>query len=211
MKVISYNSSEQLSEHFNAREFRCKCGREHNFHIDENLVSKLEMLYSKLQNSKWGCSKIIVTSGYRCTDHDKAVGGSGTGQHTKGYASDIICYESNGNPIPSHVICCIAQDCGFAGIGKIDGTATHVDTRMFGGWKGDETLPNGAGTNYSVTTDYYDYFSMDKKKVYGDGDITTNPKPVKQESDVTITYELTKVKEITIKDGKVTLVLNGKT
>lgn len=206
----AFNVSEQLSTHFNIREFKCKCGGTHNILIHENLIEKLELLYSKLQNSKWGCSKIIVTSGYRCSAHDKAVGGSGSGQHTKGYASDIICYESNGNPIPSHVICCIAQDCGFAGIGKIDGTATHVDVRPYSGWKGDETLPNGAGTNYSVTTDYYDYFSMNKEKVYGNGDITTNPKPTKQESDVTITYELTKVKEITVKDGKVTLILNGK-
>ncbi len=79
IKKYESGDKSQLSPHFNVQEFRCKCGKEHEILIAEELVDKLEKLYSALN-----CSKIIVTSGYRCTAHDKAVGGSGTGQHTKG-------------------------------------------------------------------------------------------------------------------------------
>ena len=56
-----YNDSTQLSPHFNAREFRCNCGKVHETLIASELVGKLEALYTALN-----CSKIIVTSGYRC-------------------------------------------------------------------------------------------------------------------------------------------------
>ena len=58
-----YNDSTQLSPHFNAREFRCSCGGSHETLISSELVDKLESLYTALN-----CSKIIVTSGYRCPD-----------------------------------------------------------------------------------------------------------------------------------------------
>jgi uncharacterized protein YcbK (DUF882 family) len=35
---------------------------------------------------------MIVTSGYRCPDHDVFVSGSGTGPHTQGLAADIGIY-----------------------------------------------------------------------------------------------------------------------
>ena len=79
-----YNDNTQISAHFNAVEFRCKCGREHDFEVNPKLVELLEKLFEVLN-----CSKIIVTSGYRCEAHDKNVGGSGTGQHTLGNAADI--------------------------------------------------------------------------------------------------------------------------
>ena len=84
IKTYSYSDNTQLSAHFNAKEFRCKCGKVHAFSISNELVDKLEKLYAALN-----CSKIIVTSGYRCHTHDKNVGGSGTGQHTLGNAADI--------------------------------------------------------------------------------------------------------------------------
>lgn len=36
-------------------------------------------------------SPIIVTSGYRCVELNKAVGGVVTSQHTKGQAADLVC------------------------------------------------------------------------------------------------------------------------
>ena len=62
-----YNDSTQLSPHFNVKEFRCQCGQSHETLIASKLVGKLEQLYTALN-----CSKIIVTSGYRCPEHDKA-------------------------------------------------------------------------------------------------------------------------------------------
>ena len=91
-----YSDSVQITSHFNSTEFRCKCGKEHEFELNNNLVQKLEQLYAALN-----CSKIIVTSGFRCPAHDKAVKGSGTRQHTLGNAADICCYGQDGQPISS--------------------------------------------------------------------------------------------------------------
>ncbi len=153
IKTYSYSDNTQLSAHFNAKEFRCKCGKVHEFSISNELVDKLEKLYTALN-----CSKIIVTSGYRCPTHDKNVGGSGTGQHTLGNAADICCYGQDGQPISSKTVCCKAQDIGFTGIANITAAYiyTHVDMRPNGKWYGDEVHGNS-----SVTDDFYKYFSAD--------------------------------------------------
>ena len=150
----NYNDETQLSVHFNAKEFRCKCGKTHDTELNPKLVDNLEKLYRVLD-----CSKIVVTSGYRCPDHDKAVGGNGTGQHTKGNAADIICHGKDGSIISTKKVACKAQDIGFRGIGNIDSTYTaiHVDVRTGAKWYGDEAVRGG--TSGSVTDDFYRYYS----------------------------------------------------
>lgn len=154
IKKFESGDKSQLSQHFNVQEFRCKCGTKHEILIAEELVEKLEKLYSALN-----CSKIIVTSGYRCTAHDKNVGGSGSGQHTKGNAADICCYGQDGQPISSKTVCCKAQDIGFTGIANINEKYiyTHVDVRTNSKWYGDETKGNS-----TVTSDFYSHFGISK-------------------------------------------------
>ena len=149
-----YNDSTQLSPHFNVKEFRCSCGKVHETLIASELVDKLEELYTALN-----CSKIIVTSGYRCPEHDKAVGGTSSGQHTKGTAADVCCYGQDGQPISSKTVCCKAQDLGFTGIANITSSYqyTHLDIRAGAKWYGDETKGNG-----TITDDFYKYFAIDK-------------------------------------------------
>ena len=149
-----YNDSTQLSPHFNAREFRCSCGKSHETLLASELVDKLEALYTALN-----CSKIIVTSGYRCPEHDKAVGGTSSGQHTKGTAADVCCYGQDGQPISSKTVCCKAQDLGFGGIANITSSYqyTHLDVRTGYRWLGDEVKGNG-----TVTEDFYKYFGIKK-------------------------------------------------
>ena len=149
-----YNNSTQLSPHFNVREFRCSCGSNHETLIASELVDKLEQLYTALN-----CSKIIVTSGYRCPEHDKAVGGTSSGQHTKGTAADVCCYGQDGQPVSSKTVCCKAQDLGFTGIANITSSYqyTHLDVRTGYRWLGDETKGNG-----TVTGDFYKYFGIAK-------------------------------------------------
>ena len=149
-----YNDNTQLSTHFNAREFRCQCGQSHETLIASELVDNLETLYTALN-----CSKIIVTSGYRCPEHDKAVGGTSSGQHTKGTAADVCCYGQDGQPISSKTVCCKAQDLGFGGIANITSSYqyTHLDVRTGFRWLGDETKGNG-----TVTEDFYKYFGIKK-------------------------------------------------
>ena len=151
-----YNDSTQLSPHFNVREFRCQCGSNHETLIASELVDKLEALYTALN-----CSKIIVTSGYRCPEHDKAVGGTSSGQHTKGTAADVCCYGQDGQPISSKTVCCKAQDLGFTGIANITSSYqyTHLDVRTSGKWYGDEVYGNG-----TVTDNFYKYFGMEKSE-----------------------------------------------
>ena len=149
-----YNDNTQLSPHFNAREFRCQCGQSHETLIASELVDKLETLYTALN-----CSKIIVTSGYRCPEHDKAVGGTSSGQHTKGTAADVCCYGQDGQPISSKTVCCKAQDLSFGGIANITSSYqyTHLDVRTGYRWLGDETKGNG-----TITDDFYKYFGIEK-------------------------------------------------
>ena len=163
MAILTYKFDDQtqLSPHFNAREFRCSCGGSHETLISSELVDKLESLYTALN-----CSKIIVTSGYRCPEHDKAVGGTSSGQHTKGTAADVCCYGQDGQPISSKTICCKAQDLGFGGIANITSSYqyTHLDVRTGYRWLGDETKGNG-----TVTDDFYKYFGLTSAKniLYG--------------------------------------------
>ena len=155
----NYNDSTQLSPHFNVREFRCQCGNNHETLIASELVDKLEALYTTLN-----CSKIIVTSGYRCPEHDKAVGGTSSGQHTKGTAADVCCYGQDGQSISSKTVCCKAQDLGFGGIANITSSYqyTHLDVRTSGKWYGDEVHGNG-----TVTKDFYKYFGIAKTQQTG--------------------------------------------
>lgn len=158
MAILTYKFDDQtqLSPHFNAREFRCQCGQPHETLIASELIDKLEALYTALN-----CSKIIVTSGYRCPEHDKAVGGTSSGQHTKGTAADVCCYGQDGQPISSKTICCKAQDLSFTGIANITSSYqyTHLDVRTSGKWYGDEIHGNG-----TVTDDFYKYFGMEKSE-----------------------------------------------
>ena len=158
MAILTYKFDDQtqLSPHFNVREFRCQCGQPHETLIASELVDKLEALYTALN-----CSKIIVTSGYRCPEHDKAVGGTSSGQHTKGTAADVCCYGQDGQPISSKTVCCKAQDLGFGGIANITSSYqyTHLDVRTGYRWLGDETKGNG-----TVTDDFYKYFGMEKSE-----------------------------------------------
>ena len=127
----------QLSAHFHSSEFACKrCGATHT--ISQDLINKLESLYSRLN-----CSKIIVTSGYRDPDCSVAVGGYRNDAHTKGIAADVICYDKNGYQISSARVAWEAEQIGFTGIGIIDNTAIHLDVRTTsnysnGHWFGDE-------------------------------------------------------------------------
>ena len=167
--IRNYKSADntQLTAHFNVSEFRCKCGGNHDTLLDDELVHKLEQLYKALN-----CSKIIVNSGYRCASHDKNVGGNGSGQHTKGTAADIVCYDSSGKKISSKIVCCAAQDIGFSGIANIDSTytATHVDVRTGVKWYGDETVTTAS----SVTDDFYRRWKLGKEDVYGKEKRTVN-------------------------------------
>ncbi|MDO4743164.1 MAG: D-Ala-D-Ala carboxypeptidase family metallohydrolase [bacterium] len=164
MSLKKYSLSNQrntkLSEHFSVWEFASVNGDRvycDSVVVETKLIDMLELLFERLN-----CSKIRVNSGYRCPEHDKAVGGNGTGQHTKGTAADIVCYDNDGKVISSKIVCCVAQDLNFPGIANINNLfrAVHLDMRSTGIYKGDESK----GTN-NVTDDFYKYFNIKKGSI----------------------------------------------
>lgn len=141
MSTYNYNDRKQLSQHFNVQEFKCKCGKAHDIIIDNMLVDRLERLY-KIAD----CSRIIITSGYRCPTHSRNVGGSASDAHTVGIAADIMCYDKQGKLINPWLVAAYAEQAGFSGIGVMS-TALHVDVRNSSNyknshWFGDETTGN---------------------------------------------------------------------
>lgn len=165
---IPYESNEQLTKHINAREIRCKCGKMHATLYDTDTLNKIEHLISAVAdyyNATPEKTHIFLSSGYRCPDHDKAVGGNGKGTHTAGYALDFEMIVP-GKGVDSRVIAALAKDIGFTGIGRISDYYIHVDNApvsMHGGrkWLGDETV--SGGTSGSVIKDsesYWNYYNI---------------------------------------------------
>lgn len=165
-----------LTSHFQVKEFASKNGKKvysDTVLIDTHLVQTLERLFVYLN-----CQKIVVTSGYRTTAHEKAVGNkSGKGYHTTGQAADINCYDKNGKRYHGGVVCCALQELGWrCGIGWIAGHAVHIDSRDYQYWFDEQN------SNRSIGTDWYAYM---KQKGYivtglpklgdvdGDGKVTT--------------------------------------
>lgn len=164
-------SSKQISTHFHSTEFRCKCGCG-KIKIDENLVKKMENIFSKLN-----ASKCIISSGYRCPNYDKKIGGF-VGKHAEGLAADCAYYDKNGKIIPSKIVICVAYDLNeINGIAMIKGgNSTHLDNRTNGKYRGDESVSNN-----SVWTNPYDYFKVSKADVAKyTGEDLTSKKTVEQ-------------------------------
>jgi hypothetical protein len=156
VKTYSYKKDKdvKLSEHFKVSEIRCKDG------TDKILVDlELAVIGEKLR-SHFNAKSVNITSGYRSPAHDKKVGGSGSGYHTKGQAWDIYILDKNKNRIPAKYICCYLQDLGVKGIGYINSTCVHYDTRSKRYWF-DETKGNK-----SIGNDFYSYFGVKKSDVY---------------------------------------------
>lgn len=87
MAVETYKkfSTAKLSTNFKASEFRCKCS-----HKDCNVTLIDPALVDILQKIRdhFGVS-VNITSGYRCSKHNVAVGGNSGSHHKAGMAADI--------------------------------------------------------------------------------------------------------------------------
>lgn len=114
----------KLSANFMLHEFACKDnGVSKTVLVDDELVQRLETLRARL-----GGKAININSGYRTHTHDKAVGGSGRGMHTRGMAADIWV-----QGITCVQLGMLAKEVGFRGVGmyhrKPSEQVVHVDTR----------------------------------------------------------------------------------
>lgn len=169
IKNYSYNDKTQLTKNINVSELKCKCGGTHDIKIDVDHINKIQ----EFMNT-YGYNKVIISSGYRCSIHDKNVGGSGSGQHTKGTATDLRFYKDD-KTVSAKEVCCKAQDFGFKGIGYIDPNYVHLDSRTSGTYRGDETK----NMNNNVGNDFYSYFGIKND----------NPKPTNNASSIVQTIQ----------------------
>lgn len=76
-----------LSKDFSRSEFACHCGCD-AFKLDKRLLDKLQIIRNCLHRP------LQIASGYRCEEHNKAVGGAPNSAHLFGIAVDISCKDS---------------------------------------------------------------------------------------------------------------------
>jgi uncharacterized protein YcbK (DUF882 family) len=79
------SEKQQLSKHFSTEEFECKCKMPtcKEQRISKELVDKLQTLREDVG------IPLVVTSGFRCLDHNIAIGGAKSSQHLLGNAVDV--------------------------------------------------------------------------------------------------------------------------
>lgn len=74
--------SEQLTKNFKRSEFACKCGCGFD-DIDPKLVALIQTIRDEV-------GPIKISSGCRCVEHNKKIGGVPNSFHTKGKAADLV-------------------------------------------------------------------------------------------------------------------------
>ena len=105
-----------ISEHFKLLEFQS--GDTQEVKIDPELIEKLEKLRKRIGQP------LVINSGYRTLEHNKAVGGAENSLHPTGKAGDIA--KVKGLSIDEMAV--LAQKAGFDGIGKYN-WGIHADVR----------------------------------------------------------------------------------
>ncbi len=107
-----------ISENFRLSEFHCRHCQQVKLH--SRLVELLQRLRSEIGRP------VVITSGYRCKEHNTAVGGSKNSLHMQGMAADIrLPANWAGNPLLD-----LAEETGFTGLGNYEDMGfVHVDIR----------------------------------------------------------------------------------
>ena len=117
-----YKHREKLTNNFWIGEFACRDGTE-GIIIDKRLAEGLQRMRDIVGKP------IVITSGYRNPEHNRAVGGalpsptSEGSQHLYGKGADIAVVGMTGDQLAT-----IARQVGFTGIG-VASTWIHVDVR----------------------------------------------------------------------------------
>ena len=108
-----------LSAHFSRSELQCRCcGR---LQIDSRLLDGLEKLRALAG------TPVVVHAGYRCPEHNTAVGGVPHSEHTSGLAADIAL--SGLSLQRMYELALQVPEFAQGGIGVYDGGFLHVDVR----------------------------------------------------------------------------------
>lgn len=73
----------RLSENFREEEFLCRCCGAGHGRMHPQLIIGLQLLRDRVK------APLTVTSGFRCVEHNRAVGGVPNSYHTQGLAADV--------------------------------------------------------------------------------------------------------------------------
>jgi len=78
-----------LSEHFKLREFLCKCGQ---CEIPPTALHNIQDIARVMEDVRklHGNKPITITSGYRCPEHNRKIGGAPNSYHMRGQAADFV-------------------------------------------------------------------------------------------------------------------------
>ena len=110
---------ELVIPNFSVKEMECACGC--GFcDFDVGFLDKLQSLRDTLKRP------LIVTSGFRCSRHNEAVGGAKHSKHLAGIAVDISTWGMQSDFMYRFMAGAI--DLGFTGIG-VGKNFIHIDTR----------------------------------------------------------------------------------
>lgn len=166
IKTYKFTDRIKLSPHFSSYEFNCKCGKQHDTYINTDLVNALENLINLMIAHGIPVKHAYISSGYRCPTHDKNVGGTGWGNHTKApFAVDICFQKDDDSYVPTGLVACFAQECKvFGGIGVITSTYIHLDIRTSHWWS-DERMAGGTSTSLAGY-DFWKFYHIDRNKYF---------------------------------------------
>lgn len=119
----SKNDKTAISKDFKVLEFACHgSGCCSTVKIDSKLIEYLQKIRDHFDKP------VIVSSGYRCAKHNKAVGGATGSYHAKGRAADIMVKDVTPAEVAKY-----AESISIKGIGlyetNSDGHFVHIDTR----------------------------------------------------------------------------------
>lgn len=117
----AFDPDEQVTEHFNMREFQCDCnGRYCNgfpVPMHKTLIAKLESVRQFLG------IPLTISSGVRCDQQNSDVGGVWDSYHKLGRAADVPVYEANGYSVDA--VANAGEQFGFKTIRYDDRSFVH--------------------------------------------------------------------------------------
>lgn len=119
------------NKYFKLDEFKCKCGK---CEMPENMPSD-ELVDLLVEIREYYDKPVKIKSGYRCKEHNRAVGGAPRSRHLVGDAADFIVRGVLTKEVYEHVIktyndrgcgiaICVNESYAYAGF-------VHLDTRGY--------------------------------------------------------------------------------
>jgi hypothetical protein len=132
-KYVQDNEWGTKYPNFKKNEFKCPCGKCNGYGkgIASSLVKTLQDLRNKYGNG------ITITSGYRCSSHNKKVGGTTNSKHTQGLAADFYMSGFNSQSTRVNVINELKKTkyyryayCNVNGNYPNMGNVVHIDTKL---------------------------------------------------------------------------------